>query len=59
MNSRLGQGTTFTLKIPLSMSIIRGLMVETAGQRFVIPLDAIEETVKLPRKAIRKYSIKW
>ncbi|WP_242848901.1 chemotaxis protein CheA [Syntrophomonas palmitatica] len=58
MNSRLGQGTTFTLKIPLSMSIIRGLMVETAGQRFVIPLDAIEETVKLPRKAIRKYKHK-
>jgi len=55
MNSKINEGTTFTLKIPLSMSIIRGLMVISAGQTFIIPLDAIEETVKLPAAQIRRY----
>jgi len=55
LDSKVGEGTTFSLKIPLSMSIIRGLMVETCGQGFVIPLDSIEETVKLSRKKIRRY----
>lgn len=55
LRSRIDHGTHFSLKIPLSMSIIRGLMVESGGQRFIIPLDAIEETVKLPGSAIRTY----
>lgn len=55
LDSKVGEGTTFSLKIPLSMSIIRGLMVESRGQHFVIPLDSIEETVKLTRQKIRKY----
>ncbi|MEN6489564.1 MAG: Hpt domain-containing protein [Smithella sp.] len=55
MSSKINEGTTFTLKIPLSMSIIRGLMVKAGGQSFIIPLDTIEETVKLPAKEIRRY----
>ncbi|MDD3269144.1 MAG: Hpt domain-containing protein [Syntrophomonadaceae bacterium] len=55
MSSKINEGTTFTLKIPLSMSIIRGLMVKTAEQTYIIPLDAIEETVKLPATQIRRY----
>lgn len=55
MSSKINEGTTFNLKIPLSMSIIRGLMVKTGGQSYIIPLDTIEETVKLPAKEIRRY----
>jgi two-component system chemotaxis sensor kinase CheA len=55
LTSTMGVGTHFSLKIPLSMSILRGLMVESKGQHFIIPLDAIEETVKLPGNSIRSY----
>jgi len=55
VNSTPGTGTTFALKIPLSMSIIHGLMVQTAGQAFILPLDAVQETVKLPRANTRSY----
>lgn len=55
LSSVLNAGTTFTLKIPLSMSIIKGLMVGTRQQCFIIPLDSIEETVKLPQDSIRHY----
>jgi two-component system chemotaxis sensor kinase CheA len=55
LTSTIGEGTRFSLKIPLSMSILRGLMVESKGQSFIIPLDTIEETVKLPGSSIRSY----
>ncbi|MDD2510307.1 MAG: chemotaxis protein CheA [Syntrophomonas sp.] len=55
MSSQLNQGTNFLLRIPLSMSIIRGLMVKMGSQSFILPLDSIEETVKLPAHKIRSY----
>ncbi len=55
LTSTVGEGTHFSLKIPLSMSILRGLMVESGGQSYIIPLDTIEETVKLPGSSIRSY----
>ncbi len=55
MTSAVNQGSHFTLKIPLSMSIIRGLMVRCGGQQFVVPLDCIEETVKIAPDVIRHY----
>ena len=55
LTSTIGEGTHFSLKIPLSMSILRGLMVESGGQSYIIPLDTIEETVKLPGSSIRSY----
>ena len=55
MSSQLNQGTKFLLRIPLSMSIIRGLMVKMGSQSFILPLDSIEETVKLPAHKIRSY----
>lgn len=55
LSSIVNAGTTFTLKIPLSMSIIKGLMVECQQQYFIIPLDSIVETVKLAGQTIRKY----
>lgn len=47
-----GQGTTFTLQIPLTLSIIAGLTVETAGQRFAIPQSYVEEIVQASSKAL-------
>lgn len=55
MTSVVNAGSHFTLKIPLSMSIIRGLMIRCGGQQYVIPLDAIEETVKILPSDIRRY----
>jgi two-component system, chemotaxis family, sensor kinase CheA len=48
------QGATFTLKLPLTLAIIDGLLVKTGESFFVIPLAAIEECVELTRAAIEK-----
>jgi two-component system chemotaxis sensor kinase CheA len=46
--SEEGQGTTVTLRLPLTLAIIDGLLVEVAGERFTIPLAAVDEIVELP-----------
>ncbi len=50
VKSALGAGTTVTLKIPLTLSIIEGLFVRVAGDLFVIPLSIIEECVEIPHE---------
>lgn len=48
VRSEPGHGTTVTLRLPLTLAIIDGLLIETAGERFVIPLAAVDEIVELP-----------
>ncbi len=47
-----GEGTTFSLQIPLTLSIIAGLTVETGGQRFAIPQSYVEEIVQASSSAL-------
>ena len=46
LKSVLGEGTTFTIKIPLTLAIVSALIVESAGQRFAIPQLAVVELVR-------------
>jgi len=48
--SEKGRGTTFTLKLPLTLAIIDGLLVMLEGQRYVIPLTYVKECVELTRQ---------
>jgi len=43
VSSSAGEGTSFYLHIPLTLSIIPGVIVESAGQRFAIPQSYVEE----------------
>jgi two-component system chemotaxis sensor kinase CheA len=46
VDSRLGEGTRMTLRVPLTLTIIPALTVSIAGQNFAIPRSAIEEIVR-------------
>jgi two-component system chemotaxis sensor kinase CheA len=48
MRSRLGQGTSTRLRLPLSMAVTQVMVVSVAGQRFGIPVDLVVETVRVP-----------
>ncbi len=45
--SRPGEGSEFSLRIPLTLSIIEGLLVRVGRGRYVIPLGAVEECLEL------------
>ena len=47
VRSELGKGTTITLRIPLTLAIIEGLLVRVGNSKFVIPLAAVEECIEL------------
>ena len=46
LKSVVGEGTTFTVKIPLTLAIVSALIVEAAGDRFAIPQIAVIELVR-------------
>ena len=43
-----GKGTTATLRLPLTLAIIDGMLVRVGNGRYTIPLAAVEECVELP-----------
>ena len=45
--SALGSGTQITLRLPLTLAIIDGLLVRVGQGRYVIPLSTVEECVEL------------
>ncbi|HSI16033.1 MAG TPA: hybrid sensor histidine kinase/response regulator [Chthoniobacter sp.] len=47
-----GRGTTIQLQLPLTLSVLRALVVEIAGEPYGIPLAAITRTLKLPKDRI-------
>jgi two-component system chemotaxis sensor kinase CheA len=42
-----GEGSAVTLRLPLTLAIIEGLLVRVGVERYVIPLAAVEECVEL------------
>ncbi len=45
LTSQEGKGSTFTIKIPLTLAIVSALIVEASGERFAIPQLAVQELV--------------
>jgi len=50
LESVTGQGTTVSVRIPLTLAIIDGLQVQVGDSYFIMPLSAVEECVELIRK---------
>lgn len=45
VDSKLGSGTTFTIKLPLTLAIIQGLLVRVQSEIYALPLSAVVEVV--------------
>jgi two-component system chemotaxis sensor kinase CheA len=46
IDSRLGQGTTVTVRVPLTLAIINGFQVSVGRSVFVVPLEMVDECVE-------------
>jgi two-component system, chemotaxis family, sensor kinase CheA len=53
INSEIGRGSRFTIRLPLTLAIIQALLVRSAGQTYALPLEATEETVVISRDETR------
>ena len=49
--SERGAGTTVTIRLPLTVTVIEGFAVAAAGETYVLPIDAVSECMVLPETA--------
>ena len=54
VSSQGGQGTRFQLELPLTLSVVRTLLVEIGGEPYAFPLARIDKALKLPRERISR-----
>jgi two-component system chemotaxis sensor kinase CheA len=52
IESEPGEGTVFTMRLPLTLAIIEGLLIDVAGERYAIPLLAVEQILELPEDMV-------
>lgn len=41
-----GEGTTFSISLPLTLAVLEGMLIEVSGQIMVVPISAIRETLQ-------------
>jgi two-component system chemotaxis sensor kinase CheA len=47
-----GQGSTFTIRLPLTLAVIDGLVVKASGHSFIVPITNVEQTIQLKPQQI-------
>jgi two-component system chemotaxis sensor kinase CheA len=51
--TELGKGSLVTIKLPLTLAIVQGLLVKCGNDIFAIPLTSVKETVVVKRKRVK------
>ncbi len=54
VSSRVGRGSRFTLHLPITMSVVRALLVRIAGEPYAFPLNRIDRIVRVAREDLRQ-----
>ena len=54
VTSKNGEGTTISLKLPLTLAIIDGLLVKIENDHYILPLSSVEECIELTKSDIDK-----
>jgi two-component system, chemotaxis family, sensor kinase CheA len=52
VETRRGAGTTFTLRVPLSLTIVDALAFECGAQRFVVPVSSVEALIEVDARQV-------
>ena len=53
IETKVGIGTTFTIKLPLTLAIIRSLLIELGEKQFAIPLANVQEIIRLGQDEVK------
>lgn len=54
ITSRPGEGTTVTLRLPVTLAIVRALLARVDGEMYALPMTHVRETVELRQEARRR-----
>ncbi|WP_243767809.1 chemotaxis protein CheA [Paenibacillus agricola] len=53
IETKLGEGTRFKIKLPLTLAIITGLLIKLNGRTFILRMSSVVEIVRMPLEAIQ------
>ena len=53
IESQVGEGSTFIIKLPLTLAIIRGLLITVHDNIYALPLNSVAETLRLDPSEVR------
>jgi two-component system, chemotaxis family, sensor kinase CheA len=56
ISSALGKGSTFTVRLPLTLAVIDGLIVRVGPERYIIPITSIEQSLRPTAKQLSSIS---
>jgi two-component system, chemotaxis family, sensor kinase CheA len=48
----VGRGTTFVIRVPLTLAIVRALLADAGGERYAVPLAYVAETVEFDPRSV-------
>jgi len=48
----VGHGTTFVIRVPLTLAIVRALLADAGGERYAVPLAYVAETVEFDARSV-------
>ncbi|MDK2926565.1 MAG: two-component system, chemotaxis family, sensor kinase CheA [Bacillota bacterium] len=54
VTSRLGEGTRFAIRLPLTLAIIQALLVSLGSETYAIPLESVEEIQVIRQGAVKR-----
>jgi two-component system chemotaxis sensor kinase CheA len=52
VKTEVGRGTTFVIRVPLTLAIVRALLADAAGERYAVPLAYVAETVEFDPRSV-------
>ncbi len=55
MESRSGEGTRFTIRLPFTLAISHALVVRVEDELYALPLPTVEGVVRLPRDEVEQH----
>jgi two-component system chemotaxis sensor kinase CheA len=59
VDTRIGEGTRITIKLPLTLAIVTGLKVNVQDEEYIVPFTSIIETVKIGDEDLTQVENKW
>lgn len=54
VETREGHGTTFTIRLPLTLAIVQALLVRVAGGIYALPIHAVTETLRIESDQVHR-----
>lgn len=54
IQSKPGEGTCFTMMLPLTLAVMDGMIVAAGGEKYVVPITAIVECLRPQRTAVNR-----